>query len=153
MEHNVNYISHATGGNLDAKTKKLKRNALEKRRRIMNQPSDPYEAARRAYFIINPEHTDEDWKSWIDANTTDLGRGFDKFHDLSLICQCALALDMDIASDLREFLAFADGYFQGAERIVRPAWVAQPVSPHVPNHFPRYRLQQLDERSQFEGVH
>jgi hypothetical protein len=114
--------------------------------------ADPYEAARRAYFLLNPAETDEAWERWVGMHTTEIERGFDDFGALSLFCQRALDANPELEIGLRKSLTYAVGYFNGAEQIVKAAWLAQPASPHVPKHFARYRLQLVDGRSQFESA-
>lgn len=112
--------------------------------------ADPYEGARRAFFVLDPSATDEGWSHWISKYTDDAVNSFDSFTALSGICRKAAEILPDSEGEIHKLIAFALGYFEAMELVTSAAWTAQPTSAHVPKHFERQRLKLVNRETQFE---
>lgn len=117
---------------------------------MLSLSCDAYEGARRAFFILNPTTTDEDWEGWLGKHTSDTIRGFDDFAALSYVCSKALKVHAEIPDDIREFIAYSMGYFEAMEIMIMPQWLGQSVSSFAPKHIPRMHRKQANNESQFE---
>lgn len=112
--------------------------------------ADPYEAARRAFFVLNSGGTDEDWSRWVAKHTSGTERGFDDFAALANICRKAAESLSKTEGELHQWFAFARGYFQAMELVISAAWLAQPSSGCIQKHMNRNRLKLVGADSEFK---
>lgn len=80
---------------------------------MKNLSGNPYEGARRAFFILNHNSNDEDWENWQDRIPCK------KLIDLALpfaeLCRTALELDFDTNRYDRELIIYSVGWFESIQ--------------------------------------
>ncbi|GAB5349689.1 hypothetical protein [Alteriqipengyuania sp. 357] len=109
---------------------------------------DPFEAANRAYHLLNPDSTGEDWERWVGGTARRANGHFDDFAAYAALCDDALEEVSDMEPATTRMLSYSAGYFDLMESVITGLIDILPTSAHMPHHMDRYRrnLHKFPER-------
>ena len=111
---------------------------------------DPYEGASRAFFVLYPNLTGEDWERFLRRRDDDANGELDNFKALGWLCRQASCSGVAMDPDAREKVAYAVGFFEAMHMVISSLVDALPISGLVPPHLPRHRRSLMNAASQFE---
>jgi hypothetical protein len=111
---------------------------------------DPYEGARRAYSVLYPDRTTQDWEDWVTASNKSANGDFDNFGAFALLCREATRSGVAIEICIAEQIAFSAGYFEAMKMVVSSLLERLPIAGCIPHHQERYRRSQVNPDAQFE---
>lgn len=104
-------------------------------------PFDPYTGAHRAFYLVYPNATEEDWDIWATQNVTDEAGQCDNYRAFAELCREAVGPSKREVRAISEEIAAALGYFESRAGIVEALIATQLASSSVPAHFKRYKEQ------------
>ena len=100
---------------------------------------DPYEGAYRAYQLLNPSATGQDWEVWVAGVGRCTNGHFDYFAAYGSLCHRALGEVSDLEPSISRMLNYSVGYFNAMESVVNGLIDILPTSGRIPHHMDRYR--------------
>lgn len=104
-------------------------------------PFDPYTAAHRAFYLVYPNATEEDWDIWATLNVTDEAGQLDNYRAFADLCRQAAGPSKREERAISEEIAAAHGYFESRAGIVKALIATQIASSSVSAHFKRHKNQ------------
>ena len=121
-----------------------------KERKMSELSGDPYEGARRAFMVLNPDTTDQDWEGWITENAKQAQGEFDNFEAFARLCRSAISSGIIMEAEVTQLICYAGGYFEGLASMFSSLLNAMPTSGCIPQHERRHARSLVIASAQFQ---